>query len=154
MTAIKDVEEYVDESKYAFSDELSVRFMRSVKEDYGRDKAVETMNMLQQALGKDWAGRVLLHMTADHYRNMGDFTLVIANPTAVTTKKITAIKIIRELSGMGLGESKTFVELVMAGRPQKAAFQLGGKMNDPDKQRLIRNRIEELRDCGFVARVG
>jgi hypothetical protein len=143
----------VNSDQLSLFDEISVRFLRAVKEVYGRQHAVDTLNHLQTTLGKDWLGRVMFHMMSDNYHYMEEFTLQI-DPSCVNGfKKINAIKSVRALTGYGLGESKTFVEDVMDRRPRTAKMRVDHGMEQAEWERRIREELAELKASGFKAEV-
>jgi ribosomal protein L7/L12 len=155
MTAIKDVDEGKGPEHYAMSDEASVRFLRAVKHDYGNDVAVDCMNHLQTTLGKDWAGRVVFNMMADHFKAYENLTLsfdAVAN-VGKPVGKINCIKSIRALTAMGLGEAKAFVERAMELGPQNAKLELAWQ-NDPQaRHRAIQTEVESIKTAGFKVSV-
>lgn len=151
MTAIKEVCEGPDEKSYALFDEVSVRFMRAVKSTYGSEAAVDTLNHLQTTLGKDWVGRVMFHMMADHFQYMAEFTVQV-DPTCPTgILKINAIKSVRALTGYGLGESKVFIEDVMDRRPRSAKLRLDHGKDQNAWERQVREELAALQAAGFKA---
>lgn len=88
--------------------ELSVRFLRAVKGQYGRDAGVDVLNALQPILGKDWAGLVVFDMLADNHKEPGFIMVEMYN----VERKINCIKEIRQCAPyMGLKEAKDFVEM-------------------------------------------
>lgn len=88
--------------------ELSVRFLRAVKGQYGREVGVDVLNALQPILGKEWSGMVVFDMLSDNHKEPG-FIMVELNHVE---KKINCIKEVRQCAPyMGLKEAKDFVEM-------------------------------------------
>ena len=95
-------------SEYNPVAELSVRFLRAVKGQYGRDVGVDVLNALQPILGKDWSGMVVFDMLSDNHKEPG-FIMVELNQVE---RKINCIKEVRQCAPyMGLKEAKDFVEM-------------------------------------------
>ena len=142
-----------DEQKHALFDEISVRFMRAVKQVYGNEAAVDTLNHLQTTLGKEWTGRVIFHMMSDNHKYMEQVTLRLNAYHAGPFQKINAIKAIRSLTGMGLSESKHFVEMVIDGSPMTARLRADRGDDLAQFERYVRADVEELATAGFVAEI-
>lgn len=88
--------------------EISVRFLRAIKNVHGRDAGVDVLNALQPILGKDWAGLVVFDMLADNHKDSSHIMVELKG----VERKIEAIKEIRGCAHyMGLKEAKDFVEL-------------------------------------------
>ena len=149
MSVIKDVNEEQEESKYALFDEISVRFMRAVKHEYGSEAAVDTLNHLQQTLGKAWVARVMFHIMSDNHAAPYSFTLSMDPFYHGTVGKINCIKAVRAITFMGLGEAKAFVERAMDGDPQTAKIDLTHVADDKHKAQYFKENISEMKRAGF-----
>lgn len=136
------------EENMALLDEASAYFLRSIKQHYTRDTAVEVMDALAPILGKDWKGRVIFGIMANKHTGVRRIQLT-CNAGPANSNKITAIKEVRYLSGMGLMEAKTAVE---AAERAPSSFSIGNKPSDYDQMawdRRIQSSMEILRGAGY-----
>lgn len=129
--------------KFAFLDEASMRFLRSVKTQFGPLTAVETMNALQPILGREWVGRIMFHMMADNHMRIERFK--ISCPP--NYQKIYTIKQIRSMTGLGLTESKRLVEQAEA-TPQTIEVPLQNYNGEPILDSDISIFFEALKSFG------
>lgn len=129
-------------------DDASAHFLRVIKQYYTRDTAVEVMDALSPILGKDWKGRVIFGLVANKHTGVRHIRLT-GKAGPLTNNKITAIKEVRYLSGMGLMEAKTTVE---SAEHTPTSFSVSQKPMEYDQvswDRRIQNSIEILRGAGY-----
>jgi hypothetical protein len=120
-------------------------FIRTLCKAYGNEKGMKAWDNIRNSVGEQIASDIFFGMLSGH----GDRLIVSYDPTKAPvygSYKIEAIKEIRGLTGMGLKESKDFVEDSMAGRPQPIDMV---NIDDPER---VTTFIEAMARLGFVAR--
>ena len=82
-----------------------IRFLKDLQEDLGTEKGLEVWDKLREAMGDEVSGQVLFGILKGHRGN-------VIRLVHVGDKKINAIKLVREVTGLGLKEAKDMVEAV------------------------------------------
>jgi ribosomal protein L7/L12 len=82
-----------------------IRFLKDLQEDMGTDKGLEVWDKMREAMGDEICGQVLFGIMKGHHGN-------VIRLISVGDRKIDAIKLVRECTGLGLKEAKDLVESV------------------------------------------
>lgn len=86
----------------------SINWLLTIQQETGNEVAMKCYDVMREGFGEDLAGAVLFGlMSGDHG---GTLFIRWANPNHGLDNKINAIKSVRYLTGVGLGEAKTAVE--------------------------------------------
>lgn len=95
-----------------------IRFLKDLQEDLGTDKGLEVWDKMREAMGDEVCGQVLFGIIKGHRGN----TIRLVE---VGDRKIDAIKLVRECTGLGLKEAKDAVEYVQYGREFELILPVG-----------------------------
>lgn len=86
----------------------SINWLLTIQQESGNEVAMKCYDVMREGFGEDLAGAVLFGlMSGDHG---GTIFIRWARPGYGLDNKINAIKAVRHLTGLGLGEAKTVVE--------------------------------------------
>lgn len=111
-----------------------INFMRSITEAFGTDEGMKLWDTIAETLDSDVKGQIFFAMLTGEYN--GIITLTGAMQSA---NRITLIKAVRSVSGLGLKEAKDVCDGLWEGKPQK--------LNVEPKNRNF--ALRELRNAGF-----
>lgn len=111
-----------------------INFMRSITEAFGTDEGMKLWNTIADTLDPDVKGQIFFAMLTGEYN--GIITLTGAMQSA---NRVTLIKAVRSVSGLGLKEAKDVCDGLWEGKPQK--------LNVEPKNRNF--ALRELRNAGF-----
>ena len=93
--------------------EASVDYMRVLLDEYGDDLGRERVNALFEAVHPDLAGEVMMYLLTQGNRYRVKIGIDHSVPRDMR-RKITAVKVVRAYTGMGLKEAKDAVEAAEA----------------------------------------
>lgn len=119
----------------------SISWLLTMQEEYGNEVAMKCYDVMREGFGEDLAGAVLFGIMTN---NHGD-TLRIRWVTNTINDKIRAIKAVRAISGLGLGEAKNLVEAA-------ASDEMQVKIKNEMEHDIIRAYIVELEEAGVHVR--
>ena len=79
-----------------------IRFLESIGNYYGTDRAMEVWNMLGPAIGDDVKGQVFMTMLSGN----GNSMRIQVTRTSAANQAVPVIRAIRQATGVGLKEAK------------------------------------------------
>lgn len=82
-----------------------IRFLKDLQNDLGTEKGLEVWDKLREAMGDEVSGQVLFGILKGHHGN-------VIRLERVGENRINPIKLVREITGVGLKEAKDMVESV------------------------------------------
>lgn len=109
-------------------------FIKSLCETYGHNKGMEVWDRIREVLGDRAASDIFLGMLTQQY---GSVTV-----TNIGNYKIEAIKLVRQITGVGLKEAKDFVEDI-ADRGETKTLDLSNLPED-----AVQSWIVEMKRIG------
>lgn len=109
-------------------------FMRSITEAYGSDEGMKLWDTIASVLDPDIKGQIFFAMLTGEYNNI--ISLTSCQPGS---NKVSLVKSIRTVTGMGLKEAKDICDNVLLGKPERLTIN--------PKHRIM--HLKELRNAGF-----
>jgi hypothetical protein len=127
-----------------------INFMRDITEAYGAEDGMVLWSQIASVLDPDVKGQIFFAMLTGEYGSR----ITIRDYERNNTNKVSVIKAIRNVTGLGLKEAKDQADILMQGGGYNGPTHLGYTLGKPitlDIGKLNRNDcIRTLRDAGCI----